>query len=156
MLVKKHTDTAQLFLRIALGLGFLSAVLDRIGWLGAPGQANIAWGNWESFLQYTHTLLPFLSRPISDVMGFIATAGEALFGLLLMIGYQTRQSAIGSFLLLLLFGLMMTITLGLKAPLNYSVFSAAAAAFILATLPSFRWSIDNYLGKISGNSAPRR
>jgi uncharacterized membrane protein YphA (DoxX/SURF4 family) len=149
--MKKYTNTAQLFLRIALGLGFLSAVLDRIGWLGAAGQANIAWGNWESFQQYTHTLLPFLSKPISDIMGFIATAGEALFGLLLIIGYRTRQSAIGSFLLLLLFGVMMTITLGLKAPLNYSVFSASAGAFILATLSSYRWSLDNYLGKVPKN-----
>ena len=149
--MKKYTDTAQLFLRIALGLGFLSAVLDRIGYLGAAGQDNIAWGNWESFQQYTHTLLPFLSKPISDIMGFIATVGEALFGLLLIIGYRTRQSAIGSFLLLLSFAFMMTITLGLKAPLNYSVFSASAGAFVLATLSSYRWSIDNYLDKVRGN-----
>ena len=149
--MKKYTDVAQLFLRIALGLGFLSAVLDRIGWLGAAGQVNIAWGNWESFQQYTHTLLPFLSKSISDVMGFIATGAEALFGLLLIIGYRTRQSAIGSFLLLLLFGVMMTITLGLKAPLNYSVFSAAAGALMLATLTSYRWSLDNYLNKLLEN-----
>lgn len=149
--MKKYTDVAQLFLRIALGLGFLSAVLDRIGWLGAAGQVNIAWGNWESFQQYTHTLLPFLSKSISDVMGFIATGAEALFGLLLIIGYRTRQSAIGSFLLLLLFGVMMTIILGLKAPLNYSVFSAAAGALMLATLTSYRWSLDNYLNKLLEN-----
>ncbi|WP_448636526.1 DoxX family membrane protein [Pedobacter panaciterrae] len=111
----------------------------------------MAWGNWESFQEYTHTLLPFLSKSISDIMGFIATAGEALFGLLLIIGYRTRQSAIGSFLLLLSFAFVMTITLGLKAPLNYSVFSASAGAFILATLSSYRWSLDNYLGKVPKN-----
>src|SRR4051794_15258883 len=102
--MKKYSNIAQLFLRIALGLGFLSAVLDRIGWLGAAGEANIAWGNWESFQQYTHTLLPFLSKPLSDIMGFIATGAETLFGLLLIIGYKTKPSAIGSFLLLMSFG----------------------------------------------------
>lgn len=145
--MKKYSNSAQLFLRIALGLGFLSAVLDRLGLLGVAGEPNIAWGNWESFQQYTHTLMPFLSKSLSDIMGFIATVAEALFGLLLIIGYKTRQSAIGSSLLLFSFGFMMTITLGLKAPLNYSVFSAFAGAFLLATLSSYSWSLDSYLTK---------
>lgn len=145
--MNKYSNAAQLFLRIALGLAFLSAVLDRIGWLGAAGQANIAWGNWASFQDYTHTLLPFFSKPLSDIMGMAATLAEALFGLLLIIGYQTKMTAIGSFLLLLSFGLMMTITLGLKAPLNYSVFSASAGALLLVSLPAYKWSLDNYLDK---------
>lgn len=147
--MKSHQNTAQLFLRIALGIGFLSAVFDRIGWLGNAGQSNIAWGNWESFQQYTHTLVPFLSKSFSDVMGFTATILEAVFGLLLIVGCKTRISAFGSFLLLLVFGLSMTITQGLKAPLNYSVFSASAAAFLLSTLTTYRWSLDHYLNKSS-------
>jgi len=145
--MKGYQNSAQLFLRIALGIGFLSAVFDRIGWLGNAGQPNIAWGNWESFQQYTHTLMPFLSQPFSDVMGFIATILEAVFGLLLIVGYKTRLSAFGSFLLLLVFGLSMTITQGFKAPLNYSVFGASAAAFLLSTLISYQWSLDHYLNK---------
>jgi len=145
--MKKYNNAAQLFLRIALGLAFLSAVMDRIGWLGVAGQANIAWGNWASFQEYTHTLLPFFPKPLSDIMGIAATVAEALFGLLLIIGYKTKITAIGSFLLLLSFGLMMTISLGLKAPLNYSVFSASAGALLLATLSDYKWSMDNYLDK---------
>jgi len=32
------------FLRLALGLSFLSAVADRFGWWGAFGHPNVAWG----------------------------------------------------------------------------------------------------------------
>ncbi|NRF37768.1 DoxX family protein [Pedobacter foliorum] len=145
--MKKYSNAAQLFLRIALGLAFLSAVLDRIGWLGMAGQANIAWGNWASFQQYTHTLLPFFPKQLSDIMGITATVAEALFGLLLIVGYKTKTTAIGSFILLLSFGLMMTLVLGLKAPLNYSVFSASAGALLLASLPSYKWSLDNLMDK---------
>lgn len=147
--MRGYQNTAQLFLRIALGIGFLSAVFDRIGWLGNEGQPNIAWGNWESFQQYTHTLIPFLSRSFSDVMGVIVTILEAAFGVLLIVGYKTRLSALGSFLLLLVFGLSMTMTQGLKAPLNYSVFGASAAAFLLSTLISYQWSLDHYLDRSS-------
>ncbi len=45
------------FLRIALSLGFLSAVADRFGlW----GKEVSAWGNWENFIAYTQKLNPRL------------------------------------------------------------------------------------------------
>jgi putative oxidoreductase len=40
--------------------------------------------------------------------------------------------ALGSGVLLLSFALTMTLALGIKAPLNYSVFAASAGAFFLA------------------------
>ncbi|HLQ23295.1 MAG TPA: hypothetical protein VK132_08805 [Gemmatimonadales bacterium] len=43
--------------------------------------------------------------------------------------------ALGSALLLALFGIAMAISLGLKSPLDYSVFSASAAALLLALYP---------------------
>ena len=43
-------------LRLGLGLGFLSAVADRLGLWGAFGQPNVEWGNFSQFLEYTHTL----------------------------------------------------------------------------------------------------
>ena len=37
---------SSVFLRCALGLGFLSAVADRFGLWGAFGQPNVEWGNF--------------------------------------------------------------------------------------------------------------
>jgi hypothetical protein len=50
-----------------------------------------------------------------------------------VLGAFTRVAAFLSGWLLLLFALSMTFTLGLKAPLNFSVFTASAGAFLLAT-----------------------
>ena len=65
-----------------------------------------------------------------------ATAAEVILALWLLIGWQTRLAAYGSALLLLSFALTMTVALGVKAPLNYSVFTAAAAAFALGAMKS--------------------
>ncbi|WP_316829600.1 DoxX family protein [Pedobacter aquatilis] len=145
--MKNQTTYAQLFLRFALGIGFIYAVIDRLGWLGPADGQNIAWGNWKNFLDYTHILVPFLSRGISDFFGLLATAAEVIFGVLLIIGLKTRFAAIGSFILLLSFSIAMTYALGLKAPFNYSVFTAAGASFLLSTLNNFKWSIDNLISK---------
>jgi uncharacterized membrane protein YphA (DoxX/SURF4 family) len=141
--MKNHTNYSQLYLRLAIGLGFIYPVLDRIGWVGAAGETNIAWGNWQAFLDYTHVLMPILPRGLSDVMGLIATLAEVLFGVLLIVGFKTRYVAIGSFILTLSFAICMTITLGIKAPFNYSVFAVSAGALLLSAIPYYRWSIDN-------------
>jgi putative oxidoreductase len=124
--MKNHTNYSQLYLRLAIGLGFIIPVLDRIGWLGAAGQPNISWGNWQAFLDYTYLLMPVLPRGLSDFMGLIATLAEVLFGVLLIIGFKTRYVAIGSFILTLSFAICMTMTLGIKSPFNYSVFAVSA------------------------------
>jgi putative oxidoreductase len=143
--MKNYAIYGQLYLRFALGLGFINAVLDRIGWLGSPGENNVAWGNWNNFLDYTHVLLPFLSKPISDVMGWVATIAEIVLGVLLLIGFQTRLMAIGSFILTLLFALAMAISLGIRAPLNYFVFAVSAGSLLLASLPAYPYSLDSFL-----------
>lgn len=61
----------QLLLRLALGITFLTPVLDRLGILGSPKTGNIEWGNWENFLDYTATLMPYFDRPMVNVMGLI-------------------------------------------------------------------------------------
>lgn len=147
--MKNYTTYSQLYLRVAIGLGFIAAVLDRLGLVGKAGQPNIAWGNWQSFLNYTHMLLPVLSKPLSDAMGLLATIAEAVFGVLLIIGFKTRLVAIGSGLLTLTFAVAMMATSGWKAPFNYSVFAASAGAFLLAGLPAYRWSIDSLTPKTS-------
>jgi putative oxidoreductase len=142
--MKNYNNYSQLYLRIAIGLGFIYAVLDRVGVAGAAGQPNIAWGNWSSFLDYTHVLLPILPKGLSDTMGLLATIAEAVFGLMLIIGYRIKWAAVGSGLLMLVFAVAMVFTLGFKAPFNYSVFAASAGAFLLAGLPQYPWSVDNY------------
>src|SRR5262245_30933127 len=48
------------YTRIALGAGFLSAVADRFGLWGAPGQKNVAWGDFAHFTAYTARVNSFL------------------------------------------------------------------------------------------------
>jgi len=88
--MKNNYSYAQIFLRLALGIGFIYAVLDRIGWLGPADGKNIGWGNWTAFLDYTHVLLPMFSRMLSDIFGWIATIAEVVFGILLIFGYKTK------------------------------------------------------------------
>jgi len=57
----KKIDYISLFARIALALGFLSAVADRLGlWTPLLGSDNVVWGNMESFTAYTGVLLPWV------------------------------------------------------------------------------------------------
>ncbi|MBB5623598.1 putative membrane protein YphA (DoxX/SURF4 family) [Pedobacter cryoconitis] len=145
--MKNEFSIPQLFLRLALGLGFILPVLDRLGILGPAGTKNVAWGNWENFISYTNTLMPFLGKSAAGFMGLIATLAEAAFAVLLITGYKTRLAAQGSFLLTLAFGLSMAIFLGIRAPFNYSVFADSAASLLLACIPVYKWSLDNYLSK---------
>lgn len=132
--MKKLLPTAQLLLRFALGAGFILPVLDRIGFLGAPGSANVSWGNWANFVVYTNTLMPYFPQKIASFFGLIATIGEAIFGILLIIGYKIRFAAYGSFVLTLMFGLSMLLFTGYRSPFNYSVFVVSFASLLLAAL----------------------
>jgi len=132
-------------LRCGLGLGFLSAVADRFGLWGAFGQPNVDWGNFSRFLEYTHTLNWYLPGGMIPPLGVIATSAELLFGLLLLVGWHTRTTALLSGLLLLSFGAAMTLALGVKAPLNYGVFTGVGGALLLANCGSFPFSVDELL-----------
>jgi len=136
---------SSVFLRLALGISFLSAVADRFGIWGVYGQRNVAWGNYARFVDYTAKLNWFLPAGMIPTVALIATAAEALFGLLLVLGWKTRITAFLSGVLLTAFALVMTVALGAKAPLNFSVFSAAGGAFLLATSSEFPFSLDNLL-----------
>jgi uncharacterized membrane protein YphA (DoxX/SURF4 family) len=141
----KWASFSSVFLRYALGLGFLSAVADRFGLWGPFGQPNVSWGNFSRFLAYTHTLNPFVPAGMIPAVGVIATGAELLFGLLLLVGWCTRVTALLSGLLQIAFGVAMAFALGVKAPLNYAVFTAAGGAFLLATCERFPFSVDELL-----------
>ncbi|NML22570.1 DoxX family protein [Pseudoflavitalea sp. G-6-1-2] len=132
----------QLFLRIALGVGFLFPVMDRLGLFGEPGAPNVAWGDWDHFTIYTNSILPFLSRPLASIMGGIATAAEAVFGICLILGFKTKSMAMGSALLTLTFGICMMIFLGIYAPFQYPVFVFTGAALVLSKVSYYKWSVD--------------
>lgn len=124
--IKKNLP--QLFLRLALAATLLSAVADRLGFWGA----NSAWGNWENFQQYTRQLTFFLPGSLSTISGYLATFLEIVFALLLLAGFKTRYVAALTGLLLLIFALCMSISIGVKSTLDYSVWIGSAGAFLLA------------------------
>lgn len=141
------TSAAQLFLRFALGIGFILPVLDRTGFLGAPGDPGVAWGNWTNFVGYTNSLMPYLGQQSAGFLGLVATGAEIFFGILLLAGYQLKWTALGCFALTLIFALSMFFFAGYRAPFSYSVFTCSAASLLLAGTKTYKWSIDNYLNK---------
>lgn len=145
--MKNSFKTPQLLLRIALGIGFLTTVSDRLGLLGPMETNNIEWGNWHNFIDYTSTLMPFLDRPVVNIMGGIATVAETIIGIMLIIGLKTRQTAIASCMLTFIFALAMTTFLGIKAPINFAVFITCTTSLLLATIPVYHWSLDNLFSK---------
>ena len=132
--MKKVFPTAQTLLRFALGAGFILPVLDRLGFLGAPGSPNVSWGNWTNFVTYANNLMPYLSTKIASFFGIVATIGEAVFGLLLIVGYEVRLAAYGSFVLTLVFALSMLFFVGYRSPFDYSVFVVSFSSLLLASL----------------------
>src|SRR5437588_10873217 len=136
---------SSVFLRLALGISFLSAVADRFGFWGFYGQPNVAWGNYARYVAYTAKLNWFLPAATISALAIIATAAEILFGLLLVLGWKIRTIAFLNGVLLTTFALAMTMALGVKAPLDLSVFSAAGGALLLATSAKFPFSLDELL-----------
>lgn len=122
---------AEWFLRITLSAGFLSASADRFGmW----PKAVSAWGNWQNFVAYTRTLNAYVPESLIPFLAYTATILEISFGILLLTNFKTSLVAKASSVLLLVFALSMTFSTSIKAPLDYSVFTGAAAAFALSVL----------------------
>ena len=129
-------------LRLALGISFLSAVADRFGLWGAYGEPNVSWGTFGRFVAYTGQLSWFAPKATIPTLAIASTCAETLLGILLVVGWQTRIAALASGVLLLLFAVGMTGGLGIKAPLDASVFSAMGGAFLLASCAEYPFSID--------------
>lgn len=121
-------------LRAALAAAFLSAVADRFGIWGPNGAPGVGWGDWSHFVAYTGKLLWFLPSALVNPAAWAATTAEAVLGFALLTGLWSRIVALASTALLVSFALAMAVALGVKAPLDYSVFTAAAAALLLAAV----------------------
>jgi|tagenome__1003787_1003787.scaffolds.fasta_scaffold20710622_3 thiosulfate dehydrogenase [quinone] large subunit len=145
-LIEAMRGPAIVFLRLALGVGFLSAVADRFGLWGPAGTKNVAWGDFAHFTQYTGQLNPWVPAVLIRTLAWISTGAELVLGIALILGLFTRWAALLSGILLLLFAGGMSIGTGPKAALDASVFSAAAAAFALVVLGAGPWSMDSWRG----------
>ena len=132
-MVKSHEVTWQrwgmLYLRLALGASFLSGIADRFGLYRGR---NVGYGNFAGFMRYTAQVNSFMPTSTIPFLAGAATVAELAFGLALLLGIWLRWAALGSSILLLLFGTAMAISFGIKSPLDYSVFSASAGALVLA------------------------
>jgi uncharacterized membrane protein YphA (DoxX/SURF4 family) len=144
MTLNRATDYIMVFLRIALGIAFLSAVADRFGLWGPYGQPNVEWGDFSRFVDYTGQLNWFAPTAVIPALAWAATCAEIVLGLALVFGLFTRVAALLSGVMLVVFALTMTVALGIKAPLNFSVFSSCAGAFLLAAFGKYLLSIDAF------------
>ena len=135
----------QLYLRLALGIGFLIPGLDRLGIWGPPGGPHISWGDWAHFSAYAHKVMSFLPGGLAGFMAVLATAGEITFGTLMVIGLFTRWAAIGAGVLTFCFAVSMAVSFGIEAPFNYSVFAFSGGSLLLSTVPQYGWSLDAVL-----------
>ena len=143
--IENRTEIVRLFARLALGASFLSAVADRFGLWGRYGAKNVAWGDFAHFVTYTGEVASLFPGSLARSFAWAATVAETLFGLLLIAGFKIRVVSVLSGLLLLSFALGMVTGLGIKTPLDYSVFSAAAAAFLLALWEPDRFTLDKFM-----------
>ncbi len=114
--------------RVALGAAFLSGIASRFGLWGK----GVGYGDFAHFAQYTAEVNSFMPAATIPFLAWTATAAELVFGVALVAGIRVRWAALGSAVLLALFGIAMAISFGIKEPLDYSVFSASAAALLLA------------------------
>lgn len=116
---------------MALSASYLSAVADRFGFW--PKHISV-WGDWDAFVKYTQTLNPFIPERLISPLAVLATAAEIVIPIFLILGIKTKLFANLSGILLSVFAICMSLSLNVKAPLDYSVFTAAAASFALANI----------------------
>jgi putative oxidoreductase len=126
--------TAGWIVRLALAASFLSAVADRLGAWGPPGRAGVVWGSVRNYEEYVATLNWWLPANMIAPVGWAATVAEVLIAIGLIVGWRLKRVALAAGILLMLFAAAMVAALGFKPPLDYSVFSAMGAAFLLAAV----------------------
>ena len=146
--MKRHTETSEkrdrpgrpdwprwaaLYTRIALGAAFLSGIADRFGLYRGR---NVGYGNFAGFVSYTAKVNSFMPPSTIPFLAWAATIAELFFGIALIVGIWRVWVALGSAVLLILFGTAMAISFGVKSPLDYSVFSASSAALLVAAYES--------------------
>lgn len=139
----RYQPYAIFLLRIATAANFLSAVAGRLGyWDGTPLQEK-----WQGFIAYTGQVNSFAPASIVPFLALSATIIEVIIALLLLIGYKTRWAALAGSILTFIFFVTMSISFGMQTPMNYSVLVDCTSALLLATMPAYRWSMDEVLAQ---------
>jgi len=123
-----------MFSRVALALAFLSGIASRFGWYGR----DVGYGNFQNFVKYTAEVNSFMPVSTIPFLAWAATAAELGLGIALLAGIWPKWIALATAALLMLFGTAMAISFGVRSPLDYSVFSAMAAALLLAVYEAHR------------------
>lgn len=137
--MENYRNLATLLLRLGLSVGFLSAVASRLSLLGAKSSG------WNNFLDYTAQVNSFAPKNIIPSIAVASTMLETAIAIMLLVGFKTSSAAFGAAILTLLFAIAMSYSFGIKEPLDYSVFAFSAGAFLLATMPYYKWSIDQLI-----------
>jgi putative oxidoreductase len=117
-----------MYARFAIGAAFLSGIADRFGLYWGR---NVGYGNFDGFMRYTAEVNSFMPQATIPFLAWAATAAELFLGIALILGIWPRKVALGSALLLVIFGIAMAISFGIKSPLDHSVFSASSGAVLL-------------------------
>jgi uncharacterized membrane protein YphA (DoxX/SURF4 family) len=120
----KFERVGLLYARVALGTAFLSAVASRFG-LYRNGN------NFSEFIKYTAEVNSFMPSFTIPYIAVFATVVEPLLGVALIFGLSLRWTALAASALLFVFATAMAVSFGIKSPMDYSVYSASAAAFLL-------------------------
>nr|WP_315029269.1 DoxX protein [uncultured Chryseobacterium sp.] len=136
--MKTQQDIAVFLLRIALATGFLSAVASRLELWGSRSSG------WQNFVHYTAEINSFLPSSFAPGLALLSTIAEMSIGILLLVGYQVHKTALFASILTLFFAFAMSISSGIKEPLDYSVFVFSAGAFLLSTFPHYIWTIQKF------------
>jgi len=134
-------------LRIAIGLNFGLAVLDRFGVLGAYGSPAVSWGDWGHFVVYTRQVNAFLPESVAPALALAATVYEIVLSVTLVLGIRTRVFLVAAAILLFLYGTAMTLSFGFASQLAYGVIVLFAGSLLLSTVDSTFLSIDSLLQK---------
>ncbi len=137
--MQRHQQIAVFLLRLATGVNFLSPVAGRLGLWGEKG------GDWQSFLAYAAQVNSFAPAFIQPALAVTATTLEVVSSHTAYYRLQTKWAALAAALLTLTFALAMTYSLGIKDVLDYAVLVDASSAYLLFTIPTYRWSLDEVL-----------
>jgi len=105
---------------------------DKPGRFGIYRGRNVGYGDFAGFVRYTAKVNSFMPPSTIPFLAWAATIAEFFFGIALILGIWRVWVALGSAVLLILFGTAMAISFGIKSPLDYSVFSASSAALLVA------------------------
>jgi putative oxidoreductase len=123
------------FTRLSLGAAFLSGIASRFGLYGKTQ----GYGNFQNFVKYTAQVNSFMPAYTIPFLAWAATVAELALGLALILGLWRKWTALATAGLLMLFSIAMAVSFGIREPLDYSVFSAVAAALLLWAYEKRGW-----------------